>query len=135
MRNNFLVLLLALTVSGCATHAATSGRIVVQDRNATIDVAFGSQDRRLIHDYYESRRHTRGKKPPPGLAKKDRLPPGLAKRDTLPPGLQGRGLPGDLEARLVRLPAPYVRVVVGGDIVLMDGRTRVVMDVLHGVAE
>jgi hypothetical protein len=129
------VALLALIVSGCATHAVTSGRFVVQERNAVVEVAFSSHDRRLVHEYYETRRHKGGKKTPPGLAKRDRLPPGLAKRDTLPPGLQGRGLPGDLESRMTSLPVPYVRVVIGGDIVLMNSRTRVVMDVIQGVAD
>ena len=75
----------------------------------------------------------KGKRVPPGLAKKNKLPPGLAKRDRLPPGLQGRYLPDDLERRLRRLPDKYVRVKVGTDIVLMDRNTRVVFDIIYGV--
>jgi len=39
-----------------------------------------------------------------------------------------------LERDLAPLPGNYVRVRVGGDIVLMDGKTRVVFDILHGIA-
>ena len=129
---------LALWLSGCAAHAVTSGRFVVQDTRSSgvstrVDVRFSDHDRRLMQDYYHGKGSGQYKKTPPGLAKRDHLPPGLAKRDTLPPGLQGRNLPGDLESRLTPLPAPYVRMIVGGDIVLMDGRTRVVVDLVSDI--
>jgi len=47
--------------------------------------------------------------------------------------LQYEPLPYDLDRRLSRLPSSYVRVRIGQDIVLMDGRTRVVLDVIYGV--
>ena len=126
---------LALCLGGCATHAVTSGRFVVRDTgyggsSTSLEVRFSDHDRQQVQDYYRAKGGGKYKKTPPGLAKRDQLPPGLAKRDTLPPGLQGRNLPGDLESRLTPLPAPYVRVIVGGDIVLMNGRTRVVVDLL-----
>ncbi len=132
------VAVLALCLGGCATHAVTSGRFAVRDtagggHATSIVVRFSDHDRRLMQDYYRGKGGGKYKKTPPGLAKRDQLPPGLAKRDTLPPGLQGRNLPGDLESRLAPLPAPYVRVIVGGDIVLMDGRTRVVVDLISDV--
>lgn len=55
-------------------------------------------------------------------------------RDTLPPGLAWRELPPELERRLSRLPDGYIRVIVGSDIVLMDRRTRVVLDILYDIA-
>lgn len=73
--------------------------------------------------------------PPPGLAKKDQLPPGLAKRDKLPPGLKRDPLPADLQAKL---PAPRrgtERVLVGDDMVLIDQKTQVVLDILKGAAQ
>jgi hypothetical protein len=129
---------LVLCLGGCATHAVTSGRFVVRDTpsggpSASVDLRFSDHDRRLLQDYYRGKGGGKHKKTPPGLAKRDQLPPGLARRDTLPPGLQGRNLPGDLESRLTPLPAPYVRVIVGGDIVLLHGRTRVVVDLLSGI--
>ena len=126
------VVLASLVVAGCATHAATSGRVVVRDDRATVELRFSDRDRALIEEHY---RTAKAKKTPPGLAKRERLPPGLAKRDTLPPGLQGRSLPRELESRLAVLPAAYVRVIIGRDVVLMNRDTRVVLDILYGVAD
>lgn len=71
---------------------------------------------------------------PPGLAKRDQLPPGLAKRDTLPPGLRRDSLPQDLHAKLPP-PAPGTeRVLIGGDLVLIDIATNAVLDIMAIVA-
>lgn len=131
MSRLMVVLLLAAVGAGCATHAATSGRVVIRDDGAAVELRIGSRDRAVIEDYY--RHSSKPKRTPPGLAKREQLPPGLARGGRLPPGLQGRGLPSDLERRLTALPTPYVRLVVGSDIVLMKRDTRVVMDVLYGV--
>ncbi len=124
--------LLALMVMGCALHAATSGRVVIRDGGAPVDVRFSDHDRMTIERHY---RVAKPKNKPPGLAKRESLPPGLARRDSLPPGLQGRLLPRELEARLTVLPAAQVRVIIGRDIVLMQHDTRVVLDILYGVAD
>ncbi len=135
MRKFFVVGLLALMgaagLSGCALHAATSGRVAVSDGRTSVDIRFSDRDRAIIEQYYA--RH-KPKKAPPGLAKRESLPPGLGKRDRLPPGLQARGLPGDLVAQLSPVPAGYVRLVVGADVVLMNRNTRVMVDVIHGIA-
>ena len=135
MKYAAVVLLLAAGLAGCITlPESTSGRVVVHDRNAHVDIRFNEQDRRLIDDYYRKGKKKKHKKVPPGLAKRGgKLPPGLAKRDRLPPGLQGRGLPQALESRLSSLPEGYVRVKVGTDLVLMDRNTRVVFDIIYGV--
>jgi len=117
-----LAALAALMLDGCASYTATSGQVVIKDDDTTIDVRIGDRDRVLIRDYYKTAKH-----------KKD-LPPGLAKREKLPPGLQGDPLPSGLEGKLSPLPPNYVRVRVGQDIVLMDRKTRVVLDVVYGVA-
>src|ERR1051325_4401629 len=111
--------LICLLAAGCATQAATSGRIVIQDSGTHAAVSFNEHDRALIQNYYGQRRTGL----PPGWAKREgNLPPGLAKRETLPPGLRGDALPYDLERQLASLPAGYVRMRVGSDVVLLDGR-------------
>ena len=125
--------LAVLMLGGCASYTATSGQVVIRDDNTSVDVRIGDSDRAHIRDYYKSAKHKKGL--PPGLAKRGgNLPPGLAKRDKLPPGLQGEPLPSGLEGKLSPLPPNYVRVRVGQDIVLMDKKTRVVFDVVYGVA-
>ncbi|MGQ0580276.1 MAG: hypothetical protein ACT4PQ_15375 [Betaproteobacteria bacterium] len=115
----------------------SSGKVVVKDKDTTVAVVFSDRDRQLIEEYY-SGKSKKKKKTPPGLAKKDKPPPGLEKQlkknGELPPGLQGRELPGDLESKLSKLPAGYVRVVFGADIVLENTKTRVIVDIMKDVA-
>jgi len=129
-----LFVLVALMLGGCASYAATSGRVVIKDDTGVVDVRINDHDRAQIRHYYEETGKHR-KDLPPGLAKRNgHLPPGLAKRDKLPPGLRSEPLPHDLERKLSPLPSTYIRVRIGQDIVLMDRNTRVVMDVIYGVA-
>ncbi|MBI3569543.1 MAG: hypothetical protein HY082_00305 [Gammaproteobacteria bacterium] len=134
MRRNLLFIFLCLIFGGCASYAATSGQVVIEDDDKMIDIRIGDKDRAAIEDYYrKSAKHKKGL--PPGLAKRGgNLPPGLAKRDKLPPGLQGDPLPRELERKLSPVPSSYVRVKVGRDIVLMDKKTRMVLDVVYGIA-
>lgn len=136
------ILLAALTLSGCVVEPVrTSGSVVLQDENVRVAVVFTDQDRQRIREFYQARQQhrQRGNGPhknglPPGLAKREQLPPGLqkqvARNGTLPPGLQTRSLPPELERQLSPVPKGYVRVEVGADVVLMDGNTRVVIDVI-----
>lgn len=113
-----------------------SGVFGVATDDMQVQVAFGDNDRRLIHDYYRHKQ-IKHKKMPPGLAKKGKLPPGLQKqlrkKGKLPPGLAKRYLPNELEERLTPVPRGYVRLQVGGDIVLMDKETEVIVDIIHGI--
>ncbi len=127
-----MLLLAAISLSGCATTVATSGRIALHDKNARTGTTFTDRDRQLIRRYYKSRRQGK-RKFSPGLAQKGKLPNGLAKRDSLPAGRRLRGLPGDLEFHLTKLPKEYVRVIVGGDVVIMNRTTRVVIDIYRDV--
>lgn len=147
-----------LSLAGCTVHPAApleadvdvSGAVVMGDEHSRVEIIFSSDDRRHIHDYYyrERERHRHGddyyddrkkskKRLPPGLAKRDELPPGLQKQirrnGRLPPGLEGRALPGELERRLSPLPAGYIRLQVGRDIVLMDQHTRITVDVIKNI--
>jgi Ni/Co efflux regulator RcnB len=133
-----LILLLS-GMTGCnAIPTVNSGSIEVGNENMRVSVAFNDHDRKKIKNYYKhSRKAKKSKKMPPGLAKREKLPPGLQKHiekhGQLPPGLHKRSLPVDLERELSPLPKGYVRVKVGGDVVLVDEKTRVVVDVIWDV--
>ena len=76
---------------------------------------------------------------PPGLAKRETLPPGLEKqlrqRGTLPPGLQKKiqPLPVVLERQLSPVPTGYRRVVVAGNVILMEPATGLIYDIIRNV--
>jgi hypothetical protein len=93
-------------------------------------------DREFDHDgvhgwYVENRGHL-----PPGLAKREQLPPGLRRqlvvRGTLPPGLQARiePVPAELEVRMSPAPPNCEHVLVGGNVVLLNRRSNLVIDVV-----
>lgn len=149
-KSHLMTLLLVVAVgslSGCYVRPAgvhARGSVVINDGPVSVGIHFSDADRRHVHSYYTERyrhRHKekhghgrgKGKGLPPGLAKRDRLPPGLAKRDRLPPGLSGESLPRTLERQLSPLPSGVVRVRIGTDLVLMDERSRVVLDVMKDI--
>ena len=138
MKSRLLVVLLATALApaliGCET-GPRYGEVVVRDPHYAVRVVFTDHDRRLIHDYYAPRYQ----KLPPGQVKKGRLPPGHAWRVRLNQPIhedaQLRYLPYALDQRLSRLPPAYVRVIIGTDVVIMDTRTRVVVDLLEDIAD
>ncbi len=97
------------------------------------EIVFTPQERSIVTQWFRGQRSGL----PPGLAKRDRLPPGLEKhleeRGTLPPGLQKKvsPLPSDLERQLTPLPTGYRRVVIGGNVILMNDRTSLVYDIIR----
>ena len=127
------MIMLAGTMFGCtANPRVSSGSIEVRTEDINARVAFHEKDREAIIGYYSQK--NKSKSMPPGLAKKDTPPPGLqkhiVKHGELPPGLQGRSLPYELEKKLTPLPEGFVRLKVGADVVLMDEKTRIVVDVI-----
>ena len=136
LRYVLLLVFCAPVATGCATTSGTtvSGGVLYGGPGVAVDVRFTNDDRRIINGYYEGRRANL----PPGLAKKQELPPGLrkkiARKGHLPPGLEGDRLPADLEKRLSRIPEGHLRVRVGADIVLMNGKSRLILDVMKDVA-
>ena len=76
---------------------------------------------------------------PPGLAKRETLPPGLERqlrqKGTLPPGLQSKiqPLPVALERQLSVLPTGYRRVVIGGNLIVMNPATGLIYDIVRNV--
>jgi hypothetical protein len=103
-------------------------RLEYTEEEAPVPMEFSLRERQIIGQCLVDERSGL----PPGLAKRDRLPPGLERHlernGTLPPGLQKRAqpLPEVCVARLPRLPRAWTRVVLGGRIILLDPRERVV---------
>ncbi len=54
----------------------------------------------------------------------------MRERATLPPGLQKKihSLPPELDPQLRKLPAGYIRVIVGATVVLMNEETSTIFD-------
>jgi hypothetical protein len=128
----FLILLFLFSslvfFNACAEFQSPSGRVLIRDKDTSIDIRFTDADKYVIQDYY--RRNL-----PPGLAKRSTLPPGLQKqlqrKGSLPPGLSAEPLPYDLEHKLSRLPEGYIRVRIETDIFIMRAATKEIFDVLH----
>ena len=131
MQPKLLLPVFVLMFAGCATYVATSGQVAVRDDSAATELHFSDRDRALIADYY---RVYRLKNTRPGAVKRELPRSGLLKREVVPAGVAGRSLPRDLEPRLRVLPSTHVRLLVGRDLILMERNTRVVQDILYGVA-
>jgi len=136
-----LPLVLAALVGGCAYNPAGFephfAQLAVRDGGTQLAVTFSDGDRRAIRDYYAAlARPSRGKR---GHNPHDAgaLPPGIRKQIAqgkgLPPGLAKQRLPDALERRLSPLPDGYVRVRIGADIVLLNARTQVVLDLMQDI--
>ncbi len=130
------ILLVSSLLVACATHPTIdSGSVAVGNEDMSAVIVFSDSDREKIMHHYT--RSGKTKKVPPGLAKKQELPPGLQKHiekhGELPPGLGGRSLPEDLERSLAPLPHGYVRLKVGGAVIIMHQKTRVVFDVVWDI--
>ena len=124
------VLLLALVsatllLNGCVTRQA----VVVKTHSPGMSTSFyfSDTDRSQIKGYYLYNRPYR-KPIPPGHRKQ--YTPRYQRHQALPHGVPYSRLPSHLESRLPRLPADYMRIVVGGDIMIMNVRTRVIYDVM-----
>jgi hypothetical protein len=99
------------------------------------EAVFSADERRIISRWFGDNRTGL----PAGLAKRDRLPPGLEKqlvqRGHLPPGLEKRiqPLPFELERQLRVLPTGYRRVVIAGNVILMEPKTGLIYDIIREV--
>ncbi|MFQ5664345.1 MAG: hypothetical protein ACE5HL_10985 [Terriglobia bacterium] len=99
--------------------------------------AFGKKQEKKIRDWFANKANLQGL--PPGLAKREQLPPGLQrhleKNGTLPPGLQKRlqPLPQELESRLPQTGKGVRRVVVAGNVILLEERTGKILDIIQDV--
>ncbi len=96
---------------------------------------FSREEVTVINRYFTDNRNGL----PPGLAKRDRLPPGLERQlqrnGTLPPGLQKKvqPLPPELERRLRVLPTGWRRVVIAGNVIMMNEKSAAIYDIVRNV--
>ena len=96
---------------------------------------FASREITIIQGYFKTNRSSL----PPGLARRETLPPVLQKQlernGTLPPGLQKKiqPLPIELERQLSAVPTGYRRVVVAGNVILMNPATGLIYDIIRNV--
>jgi Ni/Co efflux regulator RcnB len=96
---------------------------------------YSEHDRDYMRGWYHD--HERGGHLPPGLAKRDQLPPGLERqlrvRGTLPPGLRKKMMPVpvEFEQRLPPPPEGCAHVFIGGNVVLVNRRSYLVLDIFH----
>ncbi len=108
-----------------------------RERHAAQGRAFGHEHERLIRDWFGNKSNLRGL--PPGLAKRDKLPPGLQRHlernGTLPPGLQKKiqPLPASLERQLPKIPEGVRRVVVAGNVILLEEKTARILDIVTDI--
>jgi hypothetical protein len=118
---------------GKGPEKETAGDHDKSGNTVAASVSITKADRELITGWF----HNNLAGLPPGLAKREQLPPGLQKQlvknGTLPPGLQKKvqPLPAALEHQLPPLPTGYQRVMVGGSVVLMNQKTKLIVDVLY----
>lgn len=102
-----------------------------EDRGYDRDRYYGDRESHAAHEWYASHHDHL----PPGLAKRDRLPPGLerqlVRRGTLPSGWQRRmyACPPELERRLPPPPPNCAHVLIGANLVLVNRKTNVVVDI------
>lgn len=93
------------------------------------EVVFTASERTLIVNYFSSGGYaagsSRGKPLPPGIAKK------VARGGSLPPGIAKRYLPQDLDVRLPPPPTGAERVIVGGDVLLVEISTGAILDMIR----
>lgn len=127
MRKTVLLLLAVVLLPGCATYALTSGKVAVRDDTGVTELRISDSDRTILRDYFRNPAH-RGPAVL-GLSMHERLPARLARRDVLPGNVRGHTLPYELDNRLTALPAGYVRLAVGRDVVLLHRDSRIVLDI------
>ena len=144
----FLTILLIATAVGAAPPQGNSqgrgrGSQPAQESKPAANNAkssssgFADVDVRMIREWFSKPANLNGL--PPGLAKRESLPPGLEKQlqknGTLPPGLQQKvqPLPPALEVQLMKWPEGQKRVAISGNIILMDSRSGLMIDILAKV--
>lgn len=114
-RRTFIGFIPAIALFGCASKG--------QDKADQSGVRFSEAERKIIMAYY----------PRPATAQanaKGRVSVG----DKLMSGERPNKLPTSLDAQLPTLPAPYARLTLGADVILVNRDTHDILDVIPQVA-
>ncbi|BBP44794.1 hypothetical protein THMIRHAS_01670 [Thiosulfatimonas sediminis] len=134
LRNGLLATLLGSTfwLNGCVVQHHTVVQAPAPHQERYYNYRFSQDDNYRLYDYYHPHYKSKDKYKKKGY---QRTPPGHYKRpyylhQPLPDKLRYQRLPRDIEARLPRIPDDLIRVRIGGDIVLIHRKTRVVYDIL-----
>jgi hypothetical protein len=103
-------------------------RTVVKNGHKGGKVVFSTREHSTITEYYRVHK-VKHKALPPGIRKQ------LVRNGTLPPGLEKQFyvFPLELNRRLPVLPVYYRRGFVGYDVVVIDTRTNIILDIIHDV--
>jgi hypothetical protein len=128
-----------LTVSSVLISGTSTITNVVSEkaRNTPEYDSFGPEQERFIREWFSTQSNYRNL--PPGLAKRDNLPPGLQRQlqrnGALPPGLQKRvqPLPLALEQQLPPIMVGMRRVVLSGNVILLEVATSRIVDLIRDV--
>jgi hypothetical protein len=131
------LLVLALSCSAFGQGRGRGGGVSNAASASSVSGGFDGGEARIIIDWFQDANNLNGL--PPGLAKREELPPGLQRQlvrnGTLPPGLEKKiqPLPPVLVAKLPPLPDNRTRVIIGGNVILLDKTTSVIVDILVGI--
>jgi hypothetical protein len=103
-------------------------KTVVKNGHKGGKVVFSTREHSTITEYYRVHK-VKHKALPPGIRKQ------LVRNGTLPPGLEKQFyvFPGELNRRLPVLPVYCRRGFVGYDVVVIDTRTNIILDIIHDV--
>jgi hypothetical protein len=129
LRHAFAVLLTALVPIG-AQAAARLEQVypALAAANSTERaILFTGDDRKAIDSFF--RKHASPDAEPKLLSRRDPL----LVRDRLPEKAAIRPLPSALDSQLPALPQGYDRVIVGRDVVLLDLRSYIILDIMREV--
>jgi hypothetical protein len=90
-------------------------------------ILFSGEDRRTIDHFFRRQ----GTASAANGAKARREP--LLIRERVPQGISTRPLPDALDHRLPPLPPGYARLILGRDVLLVERRTRTIVDIMREV--
>lgn len=130
IRNSVITALITtgLTLNGCVVQHRTVVQSPSHHHDRYYDHRFSADDNYYLYHYYHPRykyKERRYKRTPPGHYKRPYM-----LHQPLPNHIRYQRLPRDMERRLPRIPDDLIRIRIGGDILLIHRKTRVIYDIL-----